>query len=149
MSTFIPITNAATADLLSRRLFELSRPAGVPCEGCVTSHLLQWVTHPETGAVMMEIPEGFDFPVHQIADGETVRPIIQPFVTAGKVPVKEVDDLVALVQTKVEDRVAVWDLIPAFWKGLSKTREELELEGWFPKLELKTGESSLVTTIKS
>jgi len=131
MSRFIPISNVAVADLLSRRLFELSRPQNVECKDCATTHLLAWIVHPVSGAVMMEIPDGFDMPVHQMADGETVRPIVQPYVNAGKLTEQEVADLVALVQTKVGQRLVVWDIIPDFWKAMSKTREELTALGFF------------------
>lgn len=131
MSKFIPISSVVVADLLSRRLFELSRPQALECKGCTTTHLLSWIVHPVSGSVMMEIPEGYNMPVHQIADGETVRPIVQPFVTAGKVTKSEVDGLVALVRTKIGERLAVWDIIPNFWKEMNQTREQLVADGWF------------------
>ena len=126
---YIPVKNPAAARALSERLYKLSRPNPDPED--VTTSLIGWVIHPDTGAVMAALPDGLDLPIAVSSDPKALSALLTPFVTAGSISVADVTSIETKLTDSKGSRVPLLDILPTFWVERQQTYEQLKADGWF------------------
>ena len=127
---YIPVKDPAAAKELSERLYKLSRPNPDPED--VTTSLIGWVIHPDTGVVMMAFPDGLDLPIEVSSDPKTLSALLTPFVTAGSITTADIESIETKLTVSKGDRVPLLEILPTFWIERQQTYEQLKAEGWFP-----------------
>lgn len=128
---YIPVTNEQTAAIVSEKIYNLTRPTAVKDPNDTTQYYCNWVIHPTTNEVMLEMPEVADIPVHIAAKEDELDDIFQPFVLAEFISVEEVQAIKTAIQENKGNAVNINQFIPGFWINQVKTKEELEKDGWF------------------
>jgi hypothetical protein len=136
--TYVPLAGGAElADALSRGVYKLSQPDGVRPAGYATTHAFGWVTHPESGAVMLELNDDQFIPCHVAADPEPLLTMLaalkddngQPMISQA-----EAGQLRGVVQQAGGQRVPLSMLVPPRAMATALTRAEAEANGWFALL---------------
>jgi hypothetical protein len=129
---YIPVKSEIEAKELSKRLYRLSRPNPHPDD--VTQFLIGWVIHPDTGAVMMEVPDDLDLPISTDCDSKVLSALFPPIVSALSV---------AVAETKIAGskgkRVLLADILPTFWSEKQQTEEQMGADGWFGEQAVEFG----------
>jgi len=119
---FLIVPNAATASMISQRLYELSVATNQP--GRVTVRLVSYVVHPETGQAALNLPDDVMLPIKESAAGVAVS-------NALGIDGAEI----AAIRNSIVDargtRVPVVSLLPARLQNLGRTHEQLQADGWF------------------
>ena len=127
---FISVASPERAKELSEKLYALSRPNPDPQD--ITKSLINWITHPETGAVMADIPDGIRLPVAVASDPKILATLLQPFVDTGKITAADVKQVETKLTQDKGKSILLTDILPDFWLSQSQTYEQLKEAGWFP-----------------
>lgn len=128
---YIPVTNIETAILVSEKIYNLTRPVIIKGASDITRYYCNWITHPTTNEVMLEMPEIAEIPIHLAAKDDELDDIFQPFVASGFITLDEVAAIKEAIQDNRGQVANIVQFVPTFWINQVKAREELELEGWF------------------
>lgn len=127
---YIPVDSLEIAQVVSRSFYELSRPKSAQNPDDVSQYYSSWVEHPETKAVMLEIPDD-DLYIHLDADEHIFDQFFQSLVESGVIKEQELIDVQEAIATYKEAQAQIKNLIPNYWKQQAKTREQLQQDGWF------------------
>lgn len=116
------------AEIISKELYELSRPPQVREVSDVSAYMFGWVENDLNEAVLLFDDEA-TMPVHQQAD---VRPLID---VMSHIPESEQTALAAYITSKIGDRIGMASLIPStvaelteaqmYEQGFYKVEEEI------------------------
>lgn len=113
---FIPVASTAIADAFSQALWKIMVPSGTVGE--ITSRFCGWVVHPTNGQVMLNLPDAITAPI--LNPGTTpLAQFLAPFVTGGQITMAEVTALHNKVVVAQGTVIAVADIIPAYFIGIS------------------------------
>lgn len=125
---FIPTPNAEQISRAAwRDLRERPRPDGKPN---VTQNWWRVITHPVTGETAIEVDLDELFEIKPDGHGNDLVPLLNIPTQAEKDAGKQ-----GIVNARGR-RIRVRNLLPASILNAAKTREEMELLGWFPVIEL-------------
>lgn len=127
---YVPISSTENAEFLSRQLWKLTRPVKSP--GDVTEAYCAWHVHPESGAVVVALPETETVPVDVAADTTLLDPLLLPFVEQGAITEADVESIRQQIADARGTEVNLASLLPAFWAAQAMTQEQVEAAGWFP-----------------
>ena len=131
MSIYIPISSVSAAKKLSKSFFDLSVPDSEKQNFSISQYLFEWVVHPDTGQVYLELKDQYYLPIHLLANENILDTILNPFILAGKITeIDKINARTAIKESK-EKKVDVASFIPAFWLNQAKSREQLKSEGFF------------------
>jgi len=142
---YIPVKDPAAAKELSERLYKLSRPNPDPED--VTTSLIGWVIHPDTGAVMAALPDGLDIPIAISSDPKTLSALLTPFVAAGSITTADVTSIETKLTISKGSRVPLLDILPAFWIERQQTYEQLKADGWFASAVAEPAENPSIAIL--
>lgn len=121
----LTLPSLAYAAAISAHLYRLMRPDEVRDPADVSRYWCGWITHPETGAVALEMPEE-TIPVHPAAPAELLVAAI-----AGVLTVAEQDAMHAAILSHRGERAEPLQFLPASLAPNLHTAEEMEAGGWF------------------
>ncbi|ARV58080.1 hypothetical protein BZZ01_05015 [Nostocales cyanobacterium HT-58-2] len=127
---YIPITRLENAKGIFQGFYELSRPKSFQNPDDLSQYYCSWILHPKTQSVMLEIPDGTLF-IHKNANENIFDKYLSPFVASQKITFLDVTKIKLVIINNKGKNVRVVDNIPNYWKKQSKTREQLQQEGWF------------------
>jgi hypothetical protein len=127
---YIPIQSPELALHLSTMLFELSRPVTIRQYWEVSNRFCGWVSHPTLNLHYMELSTEFHY-IYSEADETLLDSILQPFVELGLIGNQDITNIQQAIISNRGKRISVTDFIPPFWLSLQKTREDLEVMGFF------------------
>jgi len=130
---YIRVKDEIEAKKLSESLYRLSRPNPDPDD--VTTCLIGWMIHPDTGAVMMMFPDDLDLPIAVSSNAKILNTVLTPFVAEGSITANDVKSIETKLTISKGERVALLDILPAFWIEGQQTHEQLEADGWFLDVE--------------
>ena len=128
--------NPANIIGLNRSIQRLMRPSHLRDDHYVTDLYCPILTHPVDSRTCLELPESETVPIHIDADGAELQAMLAVFVTDGSITQAETDGIVAALAASRGQNVLIADFIPPSWQSNVYTREQLELEGWFPEQEI-------------
>lgn len=131
MTIYVPISSVENAEFLSRQLYKLTRPESVRSPDDVTEFYCGWHVHPETGAVVVALPETETVPVHVLADTTLLDPLLLPFVEQGAITEDDRAAIRTLIAESQGEQVNLVTFLPAFWAAQAMTQEQVEVAGWF------------------
>lgn len=131
---YIPIQSPELAEILSQRLFELSRPIEIRKEWEASNEFCGWVSHPTLDLHYMELSTE-PLWIYPEANETLLDSILEPFVQQGLITQADVTTMQQHIVNSQGTFVNVTEFIPAFWLSVQKTREELEAMGFFPEWE--------------
>ena len=131
MTIYIPISSVENAEFLSRQLYKLTRPESVRAPDDITVFYCGWHVHPETGAVVVALPETETVPVHVSADTTLLDPLLLPFVEQGAITEDDRAAIRTLIAESQGGQANLVSLLPAFWAAQAMTQEQAKAAGWF------------------
>lgn len=118
---------------LNRGIARLLRPTHLRDEHYVTNDYAPIHTHPETGEMVLALPDTDTIPIHMEADGTELAEVLEVFVTDGAITKEERDTIVAGVTAYAGQQVSPANFIPPSWASHVYTRDQLQADGWFPE----------------
>ena len=128
------LCNPSVMEDLNRSFMRLMRPAhlraGDQTDKYTTEH-----THPVTGYGALAMPEEEKVPVHIEADGAELDYLLDIFVSDEALTQEEADVIRQQVIDAAGQQVSILDFVPASWSAYVLTKEQMDLDGWFPPAE--------------
>lgn len=123
MIRFVP---SSVAETLSAKLWDLARPPGVRSANEGTETLFPVVVDLNGNSWLM-VDTDYTITVYPEAELDGIADILQPWIDSGHLPADTNTNLEAHVAALRGQSLVVYDAFPAFFKSLSKTREEMLL----------------------
>lgn len=120
MIRYVP---ASAADPLSAALWRLSDPTS----SGQTQRLFSWIDDTQ-GARWLAVDTEFAIAVHAQAELGDIADILQPWIDGGHLPANTNAQLAALIEQTRGGMLVVYEAFPSFFKAMSKTQDELELQ---------------------
>lgn len=123
------------AEPFSRALCRLMRPSHLRSERDVTDLYCPIHYHESNGWAALDLPDTETVPVHLEATGAELLAEMQIFTQKGSLTEQEAGGIAMAVGAFVGKPVRIADFVPPSWQDKIKTREQMEEEGWFQRLE--------------
>ena len=134
MNMLYLLCNPAVMEDLNRSFMRLMRPAHLR-DGYTTDKYTTEYVHPTTGYGALAMPAEETVPVHIEADGAELDYLLNIFVSDGALTQEEADVIRQQVVDAAGQQVSILDFVPASWSGYVLTKEQMDLDGWFPPAE--------------
>ena len=108
---------------ISHFLYALS----VPALNYTTQYYNAWLVHPQTNEVALGFPENSDIPIHPNADAELLVDQVRNAIT---------EEEAQAMEDRINEggNVTPLDFIPQSLGGNIRTKEEMQLSGWFEEI---------------
>ena len=121
----IVLIPSSVAETLSEALWRLANPHTT---SAATKSMFGIVTDAH-GGQWIQVLTDYTITVHPEAVLNGIAAILQPWIDAGHLPADTNETLTAFVETKRGQALTVYDAFPPLFKGMAKTREQMEAEG--------------------
>jgi hypothetical protein len=118
------------AEQLSRALMRLLRPSHLRTDER-TDLYCEVLTHPQTGAKAIALPDHETVPIHVQADGQELAALLQTFVIDGAITTQEAAGIAAAVASQAGGVVRLADFVPPSWQANVRTSSQMTDDGWF------------------
>ncbi len=129
------LVNPAHAENLNRSIMRLIRPEHLR-SGYVTDLYCTMHIHPETGYMVLDLPDTQTVPIHIESSGDELVAMLQVFVDDEALTQEEMDGIVTALTGLGGQQVRILDFIPASWQDFVLTKEQMDADGWFPEPEV-------------
>ena len=129
MTHYVPASTETNALLLSEALFALAVPRHLqPSDGKQDAFE---VIEALNGSPWLVVPDEFTIVMHPQAEINGLADVLQPYESQGYIPAGTLAELDAWIEatrvlpTVAERTFCPWDKFPAFFKGLSKSWQQM------------------------
>jgi len=129
MTHYVPASTETNALLLSEALFALAVPRHLqPSDG--KQDAFEVITA-LNGSPWLVVPDEFTLVMHPQAEINGLADVLQPYESQGYIPAGTIAELDAWIEatrvlpTVAERTFCPWDKFPAFFKGLSKSWQQM------------------------
>lgn len=124
---YLKVASLELAQQISQAMYELS----VINASGGTQYLYDWIEHPTTGEVVLNLRDDIDLSIHRNADVTKLDDFLSPFIT-----VSELDAVHLQIEAHKGQKLKFVDFIPPSLSNRILTEQDLIDKGWYPDTDI-------------